>query len=145
MKICMHCEFSDSSFSVVSKPLVARIASICLTCFEIYNIPTCSPLQNRNVQVCLWNLIISNISSPFFACSELLWPERLADVIMTCLECPWLIHCCRTTTQERRADRIRPPPEASEKCAVHRSDGASRRNGREGGSLAGMGAGRPDT
>ena len=37
-------------------------------------------------------------------------PEQLADVIMTCLECPWLIHCCSTTTQkERRAGRIRPP------------------------------------
>ena len=68
-------------------------------------------------------------------------PEQLADVIMTCLECPWLIHCCSTTTQkERRAGRIRPPPEVNEFCAVYRSDGASRRNGMEDGSQAGLGA-----
>ena len=67
-------------------------------------------------------------------------PDELADIIKTCLECPWLTYCTPTTTRkERRRGNLRPPKEVSTKCAVYRSDGASRRNGR-GGSLAGMGA-----
>ena len=67
-------------------------------------------------------------------------PDELADIIKTCLERPWLTYCKhRTTQKERRNGRRRPPIEVSTECAVYRSDGASRRNGR-GGSLAGMGA-----
>ena len=58
-------------------------------------------------------------------------PDERADIIKTCLECPWLTYCTPTTTQkERRRGNLRPPKEVSTKCAVYRSDGASRRNGR---------------
>ena len=65
----------------------------------------------------------------------------LAEIVMNCIDCPWLLHCSRTTTRkERRKARLREPPLPSEGAAVYRSDGASRKNGWGIQCLAGAGA-----
>ena len=66
--------------------------------------------------------------------------EALAELVLMCLNCPWLTRCCATKTKpERRAERVREQAAVPD-TAIYRSDGASRGQGSEGDSAAGWGA-----
>ena len=66
--------------------------------------------------------------------------SALYDLVVKCLECPWLVRCVSSRDKRaRRQDRIRPPRAAPERV-IYRSDGASRGQGRDGLGSAGWGA-----
>ena len=65
---------------------------------------------------------------------------ELTDLIMTSLQCPWLMRCCPTKgKKERRADNVRAPC-PTPNVVIYRSDGASRGQGASADSVAGWGA-----
>lgn len=66
--------------------------------------------------------------------------DGMYQLIVKCLECPWLIGCLPTTDRrQRRQARLR-APDAAPGIMVYRSDGASRGQGRGDASEAGWGA-----
>ncbi len=66
--------------------------------------------------------------------------DILRDLVIKCLECPWLVGCLPTSDRrERRMARLRSPI-ASPGATIYRSDGASRGQGRGEQSEAGWGA-----
>ena len=54
---------------------------------------------------------------------------ELTDLVLVCLQCPWLVRCCPTrSNKERRQDRLLPPL-PTPGVAIYRSDGACRGQG----------------
>ena len=67
-------------------------------------------------------------------------PDKLYDLVLKCLECPWLIRCTQTLGRmDRRGRRVREPT-PSPNAVIYKSDGASRGQGRSEESHAGCGA-----
>ena len=65
---------------------------------------------------------------------------ELRSLVLTSLQCPWLVRCCPTRSrQDRRADRVAPPAPVPN-TTIYRSDGACRGQGAGGDAHAGWGA-----
>jgi len=60
-------------------------------------------------------------------CPSRVTGQKVAALLLTCLQCPWLSFCAPTRDRkERRARRVKAPPPVPSDCAVYRSDGACR-------------------
>ncbi len=66
--------------------------------------------------------------------------DALYELIIKCLDCPWLVRCAPSTDRkQRRQAQIRAPLPAHS-ATIYRSDGASRGQGQAGESQGGWGA-----
>ncbi len=66
--------------------------------------------------------------------------DKLFDLVVRCLDCPWLVRCLPTDSKQTRRSRKAREPQPCPNTAIYRSDGASRGQGQGGESQAGWGA-----
>ena len=67
-------------------------------------------------------------------------PDRLAELLVKCLDCPWLVRCASARDRKMRRDSRVRDPDAAPGFVIYRSDGASRGQGGNAERQAGFGA-----